>query len=381
MNILLLNANQRGVGTYFRALYFARELVRRGHQTTLYTVSRDSLWQARCTNWQGVEVVEGPALGYRALPGWGSGPLDITLRLRELIGGRYDVIYGFEYHPNVAWPVYLTRGWKGYRFVSDWCDWYAGGSNVFRDWKLAHRVDAFFEERIRRVADCVTVISTVLRDRACSVGVSPERIRLIEEGVDTDYIRPLPRPQVRRQLGVPADVPVALTITDSNMSIPVTIFACTLQVVPQAWLIILGKRHPEARRTAVELGIADHVIETGYVADEDLPRWLACADVCFLPMADTLINRARWPHKINDYLAAGRATVINPVGDITRLFQENTIGAMAPYDPDGFAVCLAELLTDRERCAEYGAQARRVMVEQFDWRVLGGRIEEAVVGS
>ena len=98
-------------------------------------------------------------------------------------------------------------------------------------------------------------------------------------------------------------------------------------------------------------------------------------------MADNMINRARWPHKINDYLAAGRATVINPVGDIARLFQENAIGVLAPYDPDGFAACLGELLTDRERCAEYGAQARRVMVELFDWRVLGERIEQAVVGS
>lgn len=73
--------------------------------------------------------------------------------------------------------------------------------------------------------------------------------------------------------------------------------------------------------------------------------------------------------------------MINPVGDIARLFQENAIGALAPYVLDGFVARLAGLLTDRERCAEYGAQARRVMVEQFDWRVLGKRIEEAVVGS
>lgn len=86
---------------------------------------------------------------------------------------------------------------------------------------------------------------------------------------------------------------LALAIVGAIGGALVTVVEPLYGLVALAGLIILGKRHLEARRIAVELGIADHVIETGYVADEDLPRWLACADVCFLPRADTLINRTR----------------------------------------------------------------------------------------
>jgi hypothetical protein len=34
--------------------------------------------------------------------------------MREIFD-HYDVVYGFEYHPNVAWPVYLTKAARGYR--------------------------------------------------------------------------------------------------------------------------------------------------------------------------------------------------------------------------------------------------------------------------
>jgi len=39
----------------------------------------------------------------------------------------------------------------------------------------------------------------------------------------------------------------------------------------------------------------------GRVADEDLPWYLACADVLALPLEDTLINRGRWPHKLGTW--------------------------------------------------------------------------------
>ncbi|MGH9595132.1 MAG: hypothetical protein ACRD5L_18715 [Bryobacteraceae bacterium] len=109
MKILSLNFNQKGLGTWRRSFYFSRELARAGHDVTLVTVSRTSRfrtleyfkqdWIHDVKRPEGpgpwIRVLEGASLGYRALPGWGSGPLDIARRSLELLFQRYDAVYGF----------------------------------------------------------------------------------------------------------------------------------------------------------------------------------------------------------------------------------------------------------------------------------------------
>jgi len=394
MRILVLNPNLKGIGTYVRSFHFSRELARHGHNVTMITVSRDSKFHPRVyykRDWVGqspqptnegpwVRVIEGPELGYKWLPGWGSGPLDIWLRVKEILTGEYDVVYGFEYHPNVSWPVYLTKPLKRYRFYSDWCDWYAGNSNRLRNWKIAHKIDGWMEERIRFPARKVTVISKALHDRARAIGIPESRIVHIPEGVDTDYIKPLPRQEMRERFDVLSDVPIVLTGPDWEIERSLNVFSAVLKWAPNAGLIVLGREYPPAVSKAQELGIARQVYFTGWVSDKDYPRYIACADVCFLSLEDTLLHRARWPAKILDYLAAGRPVVTNGVGEVLDLFTQRKVGVLAPYDTEAMAEAIAALLQDPDRRLYYGQQARRVMVEEWDWRVLGEQIARVVEG-
>ncbi|MBC7227786.1 MAG: glycosyltransferase family 4 protein [Thermoflexales bacterium] len=392
MKILVLNFNLKGIGTYRRSFYFSRELARRGHNVTMFTVSRESKYRAHIyfkRDWIGqfnrpagkgpwVRMVESPNLGYKWLPGWGSGPLDILLRIREIITGDYDVIYGFEYHPNVSWPVYITRPFLRYRFYSDWCDWFAGHSNWLRGWKIAHRIDGWLEERIRFLAQKVTVTSKTLYQRARGIGIPETRLVHIPEGAATDYIQPMPTIKAREVFGFPPDVPIVLTGVDWEIDRSLLIFAEVLKRAPDAMLIFLGREHPLAMQKAHKLGIAHRVHFTGWVSDEDYPRYIACADVCFLSLEDTLLHRARWPAKILDYLAAGRPVVTNGVGEVLDLFTQREVGVLALYDIEGMAEAIVALLRDPDRRSYLGQQARRVMEEEWDWQVRGERIARIV---
>jgi len=393
MKILVLNFNLKGVGTYRRSFYFSRELARHGHNVTMFTVSRDSKFQSKVyfkKDWVGqsdwplgegpwVRMIEGPNWGYKWLPGWGSGPLDIWLRTTEILTGDYDVVYGFEYHPNVSWPVYWTRPFKSYRFFSDWCDWFAGNSNRLRNWKIAHRIDGWREERIRFLAEKITVTSKTLLERALNIGIPADRIVHLPEGAATDYIQPIPAREARLSYGLPEDALVVLTGLDWEIERSLCIFAALLKKIP-ATLIVLGREHLAAVRKAQELGIGSQVHFTGWVSDDDYPCWIACADVCFLSLEDTLLHRARWPAKILDYLAAGRPVVTNGVGEVLDLFTQREVGVLAHYDIEAMAEAIAALLKDPERRLYYGQQARRVMVEEWDWRVRGEQIAGVVEG-
>jgi glycosyltransferase involved in cell wall biosynthesis len=395
MKILVLNFNLKGVGTYHRSFYFSRELARHGHEVTMITVSRDSRFRLTAyfkQDWIGqskqptgdgpwVRMIEGPRLGYKWLPGWGAGPLDIWLRIREILAGRYDVVYGFEYHPDVSWPIYLTKPVRNYRFFSDWCDWFAGSSNQFRGWRIAHKVDAFFEEKIRFLAEKVSVVSKVLRDRAVSIGIPRERIVHIPQGAATDYIRPLPQEEMRQRLGLPVGVPILAAVRNADMCREVLIFEQVLKQVPSTLFLMIGREAPKAMELACRLGINDHIIAAGWVNDEDYPRYLVCADVCYCPLRDGLNDRARWPTKILDFLSAGRATVTNGVGEVAPLFQNHEIGLLAEQGEERFASCIVSLLEDKERRRYYGENARRLMVEEWDWRLRGEQISRVVEGA
>jgi glycosyltransferase involved in cell wall biosynthesis len=383
MKILALNFNQKGLGTWRRSFYFSRELARAGHNVTLMTVSRTSRFHRSAffkRDWIGesreargagpwVRVVEGPACGYRFLPGWGSGPLDIWQRVREILDGDVDAVLGFEHHPNVSWPVYLTRRWRQFAFFSDWCDWFGGNSNHFRGWRVAHRIDSYLEEKIRKHADGVSVTSRLLFDRAISIGIPRRKVVQIPEGAATDYIVPLSRAEARLSLNMPGDVPMLFAVRNGDMCREVRIFGEVSRHVPRAVLVMVGSPSRPAMELASRLGLGTRIISTGWVDDKDYPVYLACADVCFCPLEDSLNDRARWPAKILDYLSAGRATVTNAVGEAGDLFREREVGVLAGSSDEEFASEIADLLRDSDRRQFLGESARRVMVEEWDWGV------------
>ena len=140
MKILLLNANRAGVGTYHRALNFGRELARRGHLVTLMTVSNTRRFHSEARREsERFRIVECPNWLDELLPWGASGVLDVLLRIREIVVGQYDVVYAFEYQPNISIPVFVTRRLRRYTLLSDWCDWHAGASYHFggRRWAFA----------------------------------------------------------------------------------------------------------------------------------------------------------------------------------------------------------------------------------------------------
>src|SRR5262245_18765625 len=281
MRILTLNANLRGVGTYQRCFYFSRELVRAGHEVTMVTVSRHSRYRSIRSykrDWVGefprpkgagpwVRMVEAPNLGYKWLPGWGSGPLDIFLRSREILTGEYDAIYGFEYQPNVSWPVYLTRACRRYAFFSDWCDWYAGNSNWLRGWTWAQRVDAFFEERIRYLAKRISVISRVLAERACALRIPMERVQQIRQGADPCYCAELPRDAMRTRLGLPSDRPILGATVDGDMRRAVNILAAVRRCLPNTLLVVMGNPQRSAQERDARRRLHEAIHWAGWVSD------------------------------------------------------------------------------------------------------------------
>lgn len=373
MRILLLNANLAGCGTYHRALWFARICARHGHTATLCTVSRSQRWHRYNIYEHQLRITEGPRWGYTWLPGYGSNWLDIAWRWHELRTGNYDVVYAFEYHPNVAWPVYAGLS-NNQTLLSDWCDWYAGGANIMRGNRWLHAWDRRREERIRRRAARVSVISSPLAERARALGIPPNNITLLREGVDTAVMRPYDRAAAKAALGIPADTLVVGTLNDGH-AVPhlLAAFSALAARLPRVCLLFVGQPSPAQQALILQHGLSNRVVITGRCTDAALPRLLSAADICALPLEDTIANRARFPHKIGDYLACGAAVLLTRVGDYPALL--DTAGAACVVDSLAeFPQALCRLAEDaawREHLSEAG---RAWVVRTLDWSVLAPHI-------
>ncbi len=381
MNVLMLNHNVAWRSTFFRAFYFGRELVARGHAVTLATIAETRLLRAEEQDIEGVRVVKTPDLGAGlARTGWD--PWDALFRLVRFGRERFDVVHGFDCRPVVLVPSLGLHAARRLPWITDWADWWGRGGAISERKSWVGRVafapfETFLEERFRGLADQVTVTSRALHERALGLGLRADRVHLLPSGANVTTIDVLDQARCRAELGLPLDAPVACFVgfVQYDLELVVRAFARARAAVPSAKLLLVGPRNSDAQRRVRELGVGDAVLDVGTQPFERVPLHLGAADVLLMPVSDNLMNRARGPIKLGDYLAAGRAVLANPVGDLTDVFRADEVGALAGDSAEAYGDALAALLRDRDRCRTLGRNARRVAETKYAWRTLAPQLE------
>lgn len=380
MRFLYLNHNVAySGGTFFRAFHCARHLVRRGHSVTLLTISPDRRWGIECRVSEGVEIVHTPDLLWGiGRTGWD--PWNTLNRINYLRGRRWDVIHAWDCRPTVILPAlyarYLSRRCGG-RLVIDWADWWGrGGTQAERPDRLARwfygPVETFFEEVFRTKADGTTVASWRLRDRALRLGVPAESVLLLPGGSDIEIVQPMECQGARRRLGIAAGGWVvgfmgSLAMKDADLLFDGLL--CAQRQLPNLRFLAIG-----AVIAGSGLGlrqVADKrwkhwMTETGRISYTQVGSYLAACDALLLPMQANVANMARWPSKVNDYLAAGRPIVATRVGEMVRLF-ESGAGVVTDVTAEAFAEGMVVLAKDRERARRFGQQARELAQGALNW--------------
>lgn len=382
MNILMLNHNVKWRGTFFRAFHFARSLVRRGHQVTVFTISPTNRHRCVSQEVDGVAIVETPDLLVgQGRTGWD--PYDTARRVCALARGpRYDIVHGFDCRPVVIAPALFLRHAFGIPFVSDWADWWGRGGIVQgRPWPVRYLfgpVETFFEEHFRPFADCVTVTSRALHDRAVALGIDRNRVHYVPSGADIETIRPLPKSETRIALGLPPDAKIIEFVGFINYDFDLIVrsFPLVQKRFPDVLLLLVGQRYPVTKHLLKDINLRGNVREVGIVPFQELAKYLACADVLLLPFTDKICNIGRGPIKLGDYMAAGRPIVSQPVGDLRHIFrQEAPFGVLTQDTPESFAEGICSLLENPERAEQYGRNARSAAERMYSWDVSAEGLE------
>lgn len=397
MRILFLNHNLKGKGTYFRAQVMAREMVRRGHEARLITVSPEHWYRAARFQADGVEITETPCWNPAINPDDGWGPLDVLYRLGRVLADSFDLLYAFAHPPNVYLPAALARALRRKPVVVDWCDVYRDGIFPLREeiraytgakdnWRLrtqrwAEKIETRMERGILRRADGVTVISKFLEKAALKEGVPRDQLLRYPGGANIDNLSPLDKAQCRRELGIEGPGPILGYVANYNPD--ERFFLQALRGVfnrfPQGRLITAAP--PFTESLVEEQGLATNLHYLGMMPFSRLNPVLCAADVLLVPLANNTSIRGRWPHKFGDYLAAGRPIVANAVGDIADYLpppgeaREESAGLSAKCTPEAFTSAIVQILERPERWEAMGRAARSLAEGSLNWSALANSVE------
>ena len=162
------------------------------------------------------------------------------------------------------------------------------------------------EERIQlRHADVAVVVSQPLADRWRALGFRGP-LRVLPNGVDVSAYRDLDA--VPPAPGIDLPRPVAGVVGQLSSRIDIALLESV--VAAGCSLLLVGPRDPAWEPMRFERLVAHPRVRwVGPQPFERLPRFLKLIDVGLTPYRDTSFNRASFPLKTLEYLAAGKPVV------------------------------------------------------------------------
>ena len=254
-----------------------------------------------------------------------------------------------------------------------------GGSNAIGDvqvsmktWRGRLRFWA-----IRRWADVVVALTDVMRAEALQIGVPPERVKILNNGIDASAYEfdAAARLAAKQQLGLQENT-VALFVgrLDPVKSLPTVIEAMksTRQRSPKLRLVIVGDG-PERgalEEQAKSLGVEDVVQFAG--SQKNVNLYLKAADLFILPSFTEGISNA-----LLEAMASGVACLATPVGGNKEVLDQGKYGVMVPVaNVEAWADALIEYGNDETKRKIVGQKGRERILNAYDFRVVGAQYEQ-----
>jgi glycosyltransferase involved in cell wall biosynthesis len=222
-----------------------------------------------------------------------------------------------------------------------------------------------------RFADCVLVNAEAVRNWLVSDGYDESKIVVIRNGVDlTRFNEPADPEGVRRELGLPAGVPLVAVVSRlarlKGLEQLIEAVAILKSRNQAARFLIVGETAPaerpyldELKRLAIARRVADRVVFTGLRSD--VPALLAAADVSVMPSLNEALSNV-----VLESMAAGAPTVATRVGGTPEALFDGQNGLLVPPDDArSLADAIARLLDDRALAARLGRAARLFIEQHF----------------
>jgi glycosyltransferase involved in cell wall biosynthesis len=210
------------------------------------------------------------------------------------------------------------------------------------------------------------------------VRLDPARVIVAPNGSETDHVRPGPvhdPPAIGFASGAAPGRGIEALVAAARL-----VHADVPDLRLYLWLAGVdgpSEAYVEGLRQACA---ADPWIVIGGVPYAELSEALARAHVLVVPHPANAYLDVAVPIKLIDSMAAGRPVVVTPRVETRRIVEAAQAGLVTADDsPRAIAAAVLMLLRDAGLAARLGRNGRAAAERDYDWRVIGDRVADAVL--
>jgi len=234
----------------------------------------------------------------------------------------------------------------------------------------------FFEVgMIKRASRIIAVSDFTRQELKKYYNISENRIRVIHNGVDTHKFQPAKDKQkIKNELGLNPNDIVILSVgrlyARKGLFTLIEAISTVAKQFKNVKLVISGKgqsREMEKLYThAKRLAVENNILFTGYYPDQKLPKLYQAADIFAF---STFYEHH--PFAVLEALATGLPVVTTTLGGIAETIETGKNGLLVrPFNSQQFSDAILYLLEHPAEAAEIGVNARKTVVEQYDWSIV-----------
>jgi phosphatidylinositol alpha-1,6-mannosyltransferase len=213
--------------------------------------------------------------------------------------------------------------------------------------------------------------------------ISPERVHVLNPGVDTKYFSPADRDlEIRRRLGW-NDRPILLTVgrlqRRKGQDMLIRALPAIRDRLPDVLYSIVGEgeERESLEELAAECGVASQVQFLGNVGDVELLNCYRQCDLFALPNREIDGDIEGFGMVLLEAQACGRPVIAGQSGGTSETMRVGVTGEIVDCtSPQPLAATVVRLMSDSAMREAMGLEARRRVVELFDWDTLASKARE-----
>jgi starch synthase len=261
-----------------------------------------------------------------------------------------------------------------------------------RPWKAeqlggGYALSSWAEKTAVLGADAVIAVSEgMARDVLASYpDLDPERVRVVYNGIDSEFYRPVTATDVLERYGVDPAQPYAVFVGRITRQKGLAHLLRAAKEVPGQLVLCAGA--PDTKEIAAETDALVAELQAARPGVVLISVMLPKADVVQLLSHATVFVCPSVYEPLGivnlEAMACGTAVVASDVGGIPEVVVDGTTGTLVHYDeadPRGFEASLAAALTaalsDPSRAADMGRAGRERAVGEFGWDAIARRTLE-----
>ncbi|MFC7047201.1 glycosyltransferase family 4 protein [Halobacteriaceae archaeon GCM10025711] len=138
-------------------------------------------------------------------------------------------------------------------------------------------------------------------------------------------------------------------------------------------VVVIGAHESPYTKELKRIG-GDKLILRGQQPFDQLPAWIAAADIIAIPQKDTSGTKGQLPAKVFDAMAMAKPIIATAVGDLPIVLDDSG-KLVEPDSPAAIAAAIEELMENPEKRITMGEAARKRCVENYSFDAMAPKLK------